>query len=190
MGPAKARCAVKNQIANTITVLRVLLVPVLVYLLLTGEYRGALWVFVAAGASDALDGFVARHFNQFSRFGAILDPIADKSLIGATVLSLAWLGLLPLWLVIVVVARDLVILAGALAYRLAVGPFEMAPSFPGKLCTFSQLALLVAVLVHAAGYLDVAGILPAAYALVAAISVLSGLHYVWIWSRKAIRTKR
>jgi cardiolipin synthase len=180
----------KNQFANAITVLRVLLVPVLVYLLLAGEHRAALWVFVAAGVSDALDGFIARQFNQFSRFGAILDPIADKSLIAATVLSLAWLGLLPAWLVIVVVARDLVILAGATSYRVVVGPFDMEPSFPGKLCTFSQLALLVAVLVHAAGYLDFTGLLLPAYAVVAAISVLSGLHYVWVWSRKAIRAGR
>ncbi|HET9700724.1 MAG TPA: CDP-alcohol phosphatidyltransferase family protein [Burkholderiales bacterium] len=179
----------KNQIANALTVLRVLLVPVLVYLLLAGEHRAALWVFFAAGVSDALDGFIARHFNQFSRFGAILDPIADKSLIGATVLCLAWLGLLPLWLVLLVIARDLVILAGALSYRVVVGPFEMEPTFPGKLCTFSQLALLVAVLVHAAAYLDLAGVLPAAYVVVAAISVLSGLHYVWLWSRKAIAAK-
>jgi len=182
--------ALKNQIANALTVLRVLLVPVLVYLLLAGDHRAALWVFFAAGLSDALDGFIARQFNQFSRFGAILDPIADKSLIGATVLSLAWLGFLPAWLVIVVMGRDLVILAGATCYRLVVGPFEMEPTFPGKLCTFSELVLLVAVLVHAAGYLDLAGTLPAAYAVVAAISVLSGLHYVWVWSRKAIRARQ
>lgn len=180
----------KNQIANIITVLRVLMVPVVVYLLLAGEHRAALWVFVAAGVSDALDGFIARQFNQFSRFGAILDPIADKSLIGAMVLTLAWLGLIPLWVVAVVVARDLVILAGATSYRLVVGPFDMQPTLPGKLCTFSQLALLVAVLVDEAGYLDLGGILPGAYAVVAAISVLSGLHYVWLWGGKAIRARR
>jgi cardiolipin synthase len=180
----------KNQIANIITVLRVLMVPVVVYLLLAGEHRAALWVFIAAGASDALDGFIARQFNQLSRFGAILDPIADKSLIGAMVLTLAWLGLIPLWLVAVVVARDLVILAGATSYRIVVGPFDMEPTLPGKLCTFSQLALLVAVLVHAAGYLFLDPILPAAYVVVAVISVLSGLHYVWQWSRKAIRARR
>lgn len=179
----------KNQIANALTVMRVLLVPVLVYLLLAGEHRAALWVFFAAGVSDALDGFIARQFNQFSRFGAILDPIADKSLIAATVLSLAWLGFLPLWLVAVVVVRDVVIFTGAVSYRVVVGPFDMEPTFPGKVCTFSQLALLVAVLVQAAGYLDLAGTLPAAYAVVAAISVLSGLHYVWLWGRKAIRAK-
>ncbi|HEX9179810.1 MAG TPA: CDP-alcohol phosphatidyltransferase family protein [Burkholderiales bacterium] len=180
----------KDQIANIITVLRVLMVPVVVYLLLAGEHRAALWVFVAAGVSDALDGFIARQFNQFSRFGAILDPIADKSLIGAMVLTLAWLGLIPLWVVAVVVARDLVILAGATSYRLVVGPFDMQPTLPGKLCTFSQLALLVAVLVDEAGYLDLGGILPGAYAVVAAISVLSGLHYIWLWGGKAIRARR
>lgn len=179
----------KNQVANAITVLRVLMVPVLVYLLLAGEHRAALWVFFVAGVSDALDGFIARHFNQFSRFGAILDPIADKTLIVATVLTLAWLGLLPPWLVAVVVARDMVILAGATSYRILVGPFDMEPTLPGKLCTFSQLALLVAVLVHTAGHLELDPILPGAYAVVAAVSVLSGLHYVWVWSRKAIRAR-
>lgn len=180
----------KNQIANAITVLRVLMVPVLVYLLLAGEHRAALWVFAAAGVSDALDGFIARHFNQFSRFGAILDPIADKSLIGATVLTLAWLGLIPLWLVAVVVARDLVILAGATSYRVLVGPFDMEPTLPGKLCTFSQIALLVAVLIDEGRYLDLGGILTGAYVVVALISVLSGLHYVWLWGGKAIRAGR
>ncbi|HEX6827368.1 MAG TPA: CDP-alcohol phosphatidyltransferase family protein [Burkholderiales bacterium] len=180
----------KNQIANSITVLRLLLVPVLVYLLLAGEHRAALWVFFAAGVSDALDGFIARQFNQFSHFGAVLDPIADKTLIVATVLTLSWLGLLPPWLVVVIVARDLVILAGATSYRILVGPFEMEPTFPGKLCTFSQLVLLVVVLVHGARYLDLAGVLPVTYAVVAAISILSGLHYVWVWSRKALRARR
>jgi cardiolipin synthase (CMP-forming) len=176
--------------ANALTVLRVLLVPVLVYLLLEGSHRAALWVFAAAGLSDALDGFVARVFNQFTRFGATLDPIADKFLIVATFLTLTWIERLPYWLTEVIVARDLVIVAGAVSYRVLIGRFDMAPSLPGKLCTFSQIALLVMVLVDLADYLDLARWLPRAYWVVAVISVGSGLHYVWVWSRKAANARR
>jgi cardiolipin synthase (CMP-forming) len=176
--------------ANALTVLRVLLVPVLVYLLLEGSRRAALWVFFAAGVSDALDGFIARVFNQHTRFGATLDPIADKLLIVATVLTLTWLGLIPLWLTAIIVIRDLVILSGALSYRLLIGTFDMAPTLPGKLCTFAEIVLLVMVLVDIAGYLALGPWLPAAYWIVALISLVSGLHYVWVWSRKAIQASK
>src|SRR5574341_380860 len=83
------------NIANALTVLRVLLVPVLGYLLFRDSFAAALWVFLIAGVSDALDGFIARVFDQRTRFGAILDPIADKLLIVASVLALAWIELLP-----------------------------------------------------------------------------------------------
>ena len=165
--------------------MRVLLVPVLVYLLFRGDSAAALWVFLIAGVSDALDGFIARVFHQRTRFGAILDPIADKLLIVATVLALAWIELLPFWLSAIIIARDLVIVAGALSYRLLIGPFEMAPSLPGKICTFSQIALLLMVLLDIADYLDFSAWLQPAYWTVALVSIASGLHYVVVWSRKA-----
>lgn len=84
------------------------LVPLVVYLLVRDQREAALWLFAIAGLSDAVDGFVARRFNQRTRLGAILDPLADKLLIVATALALAWLGLLPAWLAAIIVGRDLV----------------------------------------------------------------------------------
>lgn len=182
--PFPGACAI---VANAITVLRIALVPLVVYLLVRGEREQALWLFALAGLSDALDGFVARNFNQRTRLGAILDPLADKLLIVATALALAWLGLLPGWLAAIMVGRDLVILAGALGYHFLIGPYEMAPSLPGKVCTFSQVVLVVGLLLHTAGYIDVSGYLRPAFLLVAVISVSSGAHYVWVWSRKAAK---
>ncbi len=163
------------------------LVPLVVYLLVRDQREAALWLFAIAGLSDAVDGFVARRFNQRTRLGAILDPLADKLLIVATALALAWLGLLPAWLAAIIVGRDLVILAGALSYHYLIGPYEMAPSLPGKVCTFSQVVLVVGVLMHAAGYIDVGDMLRPASIVVAVISVSSGAHYVWVWSHKAAK---
>lgn len=163
------------------------LVPLVVYLLARGDREAALWLFAIAGLSDAVDGYVARQFNQQTRVGAVLDPLADKLLIVATALALAWLGLLPSWLAAIMVGRDLIILAGALTYHFLIGPYDMAPSLPGKVCTFSQVVLVVGVLLHVAGYIDIADVLPPVYVLVAVISVSSGAHYVWVWSRKAAK---
>src|SRR3990172_3309285 len=102
-----------KDIPNIISLLRMALVPPVVILLLNGYYGWALLVFVSAGLSDGLDGYLAKRFGWRSRLGAILDPLADKLLLVASYLTLGWLGQLPLWLVAVVVGRDIVIVAGA-----------------------------------------------------------------------------
>ncbi|MFZ5558776.1 MAG: CDP-alcohol phosphatidyltransferase family protein [Pseudomonadota bacterium] len=175
------------NVANAITLLRLCLVPALAFFLLEGRYVAAFWTFVVASVSDAIDGFVARQFNQRTRIGAVLDPIADKLLILASVLMLAWIKALPLWLAALMVGRDFVIVVGAVSYRLAIGPYRMAPTALGKVCTFFQFSLLVVLLAHAAGYLDVAPYLPWLFGVVALFTVLSGAHYVWVWSDKAAR---
>ncbi len=175
------------NLANTVTLFRALLAPVLVYLLVSGLYSHALWVFLAAGLSDALDGQIARRMNQFTRFGALLDPVADKLVIVSCVIALAAQGLLPVWLVLVVLARDAVIVAGALGFRLLFGYLEMAPLLASKVNTFMQISLILLVLLQAAGWLNVAPWLPIAHGATALAAVVSGVLYVWVWGLKALR---
>ena len=120
-----------RHLPNLISVFRVLLVPPVVWLMVQGRYGEALALFVIAGASDGLDGYLAKHFGWVSRFGSIIDPLADKLLLTASFFTLAWLGHLPLWLAVLVIARDLVIVIGGLAYHYLVGKFSMAvATFP------------------------------------------------------------
>lgn len=173
------------NLPNTITVIRMLLVPVLVCLLLRGAFGGALWLFLAAGISDVLDGFIARRFNLGTRLGAILDPLADKLLVVSSVIVLARLGHLPWWLALAIVGRDLLIVSGAIAFDFRSGRLEMAPSVPGKLNTFVQLALIFLVIGQAAELVQAARWLPALCGLAFLTTVVSGAHYVVVWGRKA-----
>jgi cardiolipin synthase len=173
------------NLANALTVLRALLAPLLIWLLLGRRYEAALWIFFAAGLTDALDGFVARRFHQMTRVGALLDPVADKLVIVGSVLSLAQLGLLPLWLVLLIVGRDLVIVVGAVAFRLRVGHLEMAPLLSSKLNTVIQIGLILLVLLQAAGWLEASAWLPAMFAATAMMALASGAQYVAVWSAKA-----
>ena len=103
----------RSDIPNLITVMRIVLVVPVSWSLLRQEFGLALALFFVAGVSDGLDGFLAKHYGWSSRLGALLDPLADKALLVACYASLAWIGLLPVWLLVLVVARDVVIVAGA-----------------------------------------------------------------------------
>lgn len=173
------------NLANALTLMRALLAPLLAYLLLEKNFSLALGAFLLAGLSDAVDGFIARHFDQVTALGAFLDPFADKLLIVATVIPLAVVGRLPWWLVLLIVARDLVIVAGALAYRLFTGRLEVAPTLLSKFNTFLQVCLVVLVLLDAAGWMFIRAVLPAIFLLVAVATIGSGGQYVWMWTAKA-----
>jgi cardiolipin synthase len=178
------------NIPNTITLVRLALVPVTGWLLWRGTYGLALVVFLTAAISDFLDGVIARRFDLKSSLGATLDPIADKlNMFVATVL-LAWQGLLPLWLAAAIVLRDVVIVGGALAYRMLVGHIEIAPTMLSKVNTFIEFGVLIAVMASAAGWIDAKPWLPVIFALVFATVAASGLQYIWIWGRKALRDAR
>jgi cardiolipin synthase len=177
------------NVPNVITLVRLALVPVTAWLLWQRLYGPALIVFLAAAVSDFLDGVIARNFNQASALGATLDPIADKlNMFIATVL-LAWHGLLPLWLAAAIVARDVVIVGGAIAYRYAVGPVEVAPTRLSKVNTFIEFGVLLLVMASAAGWIDAAAWLPAVFMLVFATVLASGAQYVWVWGRKAVQSR-
>jgi cardiolipin synthase len=178
------------NIPNTITILRIMVVPVLVYLLLQGEYCASIWVLLGAGLSDALDGFIARRFNLCTDLGAVLDPLADKILIIASVLALAWGRLLPWWLAFVIAARDLIIIGGATAYYRRAGRLEMSPSIPSKLNTFVQICMVFLILGIASGMVKTAGWLPALFGCALFTTVFSGMHYIVVWGQKGAALKK
>ena len=173
------------NLPNAITLLRILLVPFVAYFLGKAEYGIALWLFLAAGVSDALDGFIARRWGLCTRLGSFLDPLADKLLIISSYLVLAGTGRLPAWLAWAVIGRDLVIVGGAAAFYRRTGILEMDPSLASKLNTFVQITLVLALLANGAGLLAVGAWLPAIFLLTLATTAISGGQYVVVWGRRA-----
>ena len=182
------RLAVR-QLPNLVTVARVVLVVPTAWLLWHGQIVAALALIAIGGLSDAVDGELARRFDWRTRFGAIADPAADKLLIVVVFVVLAVQGHLPVWLLVVVVGRDLVIVSGALTYRFLFGELEMAPTLLSKVNTGLQIVVLLLVLVHLAGYepaASIAGMVdPWGFVLVGLSSTVSGIQYVLVWSWRA-----
>ena len=174
-------------LANQITLARILLIPVFVVFAVyyaTGVREGmpeewlrwcAVGVFVIAAASDAIDGWVARHFNQRSALGVVLDPIADKGLLLTAIITLGlypWPVSLPLWFPVIVIARDVVILVGCALLKFFTDDVEVRPSMLGKIATALQMASVAWVLLQ----------IPQQHWIVWAaglFTVLSGLGYIW-----------
>lgn len=181
----------KMTVANWITILRILLIPVFVT---SSVYYGAglqegapqewqrltaIGAFILAAVSDALDGFVARRFKQFSPLGRVLDPIADKGLLLAAVVTMSfskWHYQLPLWFVILVVSRDLLIVLGFAVLHYLAGRFEVRPRFLGKACTASQMAAVTLVLLQTPHAPELIYDIPVYIA--ALLTILSGLDYI------------
>jgi len=174
-----------SDIPNIITVFRFLLVPPVVMLMLNQRFGAALIVFGIAGFSDALDGYLAKRYSWTSRLGGLLDPLADKLLLLSAFITLAWLGWIPLWLVSVVILRDLVIVSGAIVYNMHIEQLDAEPSMVSKLNTVTQILLVLAVM-----FTQAIQELPALWLDVLLYSVLattiwSGLDYIWTWGRRA-----
>lgn len=127
------------NIPNGLCVFRLALTPFIVLRILAIDFRGALWLLAIAGVTDALDGFLARKFNWTTRVGLVLDPIADKVLLGSTYLALGAADALPWWLVILVFGRDLLLLAGTALLMLITDRRNFPPSIWGKLSTALQI---------------------------------------------------
>ena len=174
-----------RQLPNTITVLRMLAVAPLVWLLHEGRYDAALWVAFAAGASDGLDGFLAKRFGWQTRLGGLLDPMADKLLLDACFLGLWGAGYVPGWLALLVVGRDLVIVAGAAAWHWLIRPLSASPSLLSKATTLAQVLLVLAWLLHLAHGWMPPWALQFGIGAVAGLTALSGLDYVVRWTLKA-----
>lgn len=171
-------------IPNILTGSRILLAPLVAFLLLRQEFHGALWGLLLAGVTDGLDGFISKWFNQSSRLGALLDPIADKLLMLATVLALTWIKLLPLWITIPVLLRDVVIFGGALVYYRRAGSIQMQPTILSKANTCAQIGLLLLVIAIHGGVLPLGRLLFPSFLLVLGTTVASGVQYVVVWGGK------
>lgn len=175
-----------RDLPNIISFLRLLAIIPVVFLLLEHEFGWALVLFVIAGISDGLDGFLAKHYGWQSRLGGVLDPLADKVLLVASFLVLGALTLIPVWLVVAIVFRDLLIVGGAILYNYRVEEVDAAPTLVSKLNTLLQILLVVVIMTDA-------GPLPLHDSIIEvliwgclATVVASGIQYVWIWSRKAL----
>lgn len=174
-----------RHIPNILSVGRMLAVPPLVILLLTGHYGWALVVAIFAGVSDLLDGWIARRFGWQSRFGSLADPAADKIMMVASYLTLAWLGYLPWWLVGLVILRDLVIVIGGWIYHLKFERLEAQPTQLSRFNTFCQVFLMWYVLVYLAGFPLPAEGQDGLVLLVAVLAMATLVQYTWLWSQKA-----
>ncbi|NND69158.1 MAG: CDP-alcohol phosphatidyltransferase family protein [Halioglobus sp.] len=174
---------------NALTCSRLVLALPLAYLILQQEFFYALLLGAVAGITDLLDGFFARRLQALSRLGAALDPIADKIMINLTLLCLAQVDAVPWFLALVVVVRDLVIVSGAAAYHMLIGPFEFAARNLSKLNMFMQITYCVLVL-SAQLTPFTPELLAWSGIAVILIALVSGIDYVVTWSRKAMSARR
>jgi cardiolipin synthase len=165
------------NLPNLLTILRILSIPVLVNCLVYGYYVYGLLIFLLAGLTDSLDGIIARTSNQRTLLGTYLDPMADKLLLNACFVTLSILHLIPGWIAIIVVSRDLILIAGTLILHLTQTHFNIAPTWLGKSTTVVQLFYIIMVLSWITFHKDMSILAPFLF-LTAAITVLSGLHYI------------
>lgn len=179
-----------KNIPNILTTLRILFIFPIAYALLTTHYAVAFYLFIFAGLSDCLDGLLARRFHWTSRYGAITDPIADKLLLMSSFIILGFLGYLPVWLIAIVIGRDIWILCGAIAYHLLIGEPDFAPSQISKLNTFFQI-LLIGMILFSLGLFKIpAFTLQPLTFTIAIMSILSFIDYSWVWGLRAWRTRK
>lgn len=178
-----------NYIPNLLTLLRISLVPVLILLLNNHAYNMALWVFVLAGLTDGLDGFIAKRYGYLTQLGAVLDPLADKFLLLSSFVMLTIAGDLPFWLLIVAAFRELIIITGVMLLTILYDHFEMKPIISSKINTFMQIMLVVLVLVEKSGLLNVSGLISLLIWVVAATTITSGFQYVLEWVIRKERDK-
>ncbi|MHA1113358.1 MAG: CDP-alcohol phosphatidyltransferase family protein [Alphaproteobacteria bacterium] len=172
------------NLPNLISLGRLMSVPVITWLIMETRMTAAFWLFVAAGASDAVDGFIAKRFDSRTELGAYLDPLADKALLVSTYVTLGITGLLPGWLVTLVVFRDLLIVGGALLVHTLRQTLTMRPLLISKLNTAAQITLAAMVLAEAGLSFAVPDLRLVLCILVAVTTFLSGAAYVIAWGRR------
>jgi cardiolipin synthase len=170
-----------SQLPNLITLSRIALVPVLILALVDRHYGWALAIFMIAGVSDALDGYLAKRLGVQSHFGAVLDPTADKLLLVTAYVMLTILGHIPFWLTLAVASRDVLIVGGYLLYTSHAGPVKMRPSIASKLNTLMQIGLVCLILAKQAAGINLPWLVSAMVYAVLATTVVSGAHYLWSW---------
>jgi cardiolipin synthase len=166
------------NLPNLLTIIRILLTPLFVIVLLRDLFGPALLIFTIAGISDGLDGFIARYFNQRTTLGAYLDPIADKLLLVSAFVSLAILKIVPSWVTVIVISRDVLIVMGIAIFTLTEKSYEIKPSVISKITTAAQITTIILALmhVHLTGY---SMLMETLFWFTATLTTISGLHYIY-----------
>jgi cardiolipin synthase len=165
------------NVPNSLTILRILLIPVYVGLLNYEQFDYALAILFIAGLTDALDGTIARVANQRTKLGEVLDPLADKLLLTTGFITLSVMHFVPLWITILVTSRDLMLMLGAAVAHFTDTPVDISPTALGKGTTLIQLTTLVAIVFFASRRMDLAVLDPLLYVM-GCLTLLSGLHYL------------
>lgn len=178
-----------RHLPNVISVLRIALVWPLLATLRDGLYSWTLLLFVLAALSDGADGFLAKRYGWTSELGRFLDPVADKLLLVSLFLLATWMGLVPRWLTVAAVTRDVMIGLGALVYRIVWGPLRGRPMLLSKLNTLLQLLYLLIVILQAAYAVPPMPVLSALAVMTFITIVASGAAYVREFARRALTTQ-
>jgi cardiolipin synthase len=171
------------SLPNLITLGRILLVPVVVWAISTGAMAIAFVLFVVAGVSDAVDGFLAKRFNMTSELGAYLDPLADKALIMSIYITLGIPGTIPRWLVILVVSRDIMIIGAVILSWLMGKPLKVKPLVVSKLNTAAQIVFACVVLGSLGFHVPAETLIVVLMGVVAVLTLLSIAAYMAEWVR-------
>ena len=179
-----------RHIPNMITLLRIILIWPFIAYLLEGHYLAAFIIFMIAGLSDGVDGILARRFGWTSYFGSFADPLADKLLMISSFFVLAYLQVLPIWLVAIIIARDVIIMAGVAAYYYFIGKVTFEPSIISKINTVVQIMLVFTLLFELTFETLPSVFILSLQALVLVLSLVSLIQYMWIWSRHAYLAKQ
>lgn len=170
-------------IPNFITIARLIGVPLIVWLMIADRFVEATFLFIVAGISDAADGFIAKRFNASSELGAYLDPVADKALLVSVFVTLGFKGVLPAWLIVLVVSRDLFIIGGMLLAYVLANPMAVRPLAVSKVNTAAQIVLIGFVLGERIGFGMLGPLVDITVLAVAALTVASAGAYVVEWVR-------
>ncbi len=170
-----------GSLPNVITLLRLLAVPLMVWLVLSERMTAAFWVFVAAGISDGIDGYIAKRFGSVTKLGSYLDPLADKALLVTIFVTLGYIGEVATWLVILIVFRDTLIIGGALLAHTLDLRVKVQPLPISKFNTVAQIVLAAFLLARPGIGLEIRGLIPVLVYLVAATTVVSGIFYLVRW---------
>lgn len=167
------------NLPNTISIGRFALAPFIMILMAHGEFGWALTVFLVGCFSDGVDGFLARHFNQITELGAALDPVADKVLINTPLVVMAGMGTVPYWFCVIILGRDILIILGYLSLKLSDNLSWMRVNMLAKATTSVQMGFTAFVMWTLQNESDFVNLIPFLALFCAALTLLSGLAYLW-----------
>ncbi|MFQ5455516.1 MAG: CDP-alcohol phosphatidyltransferase family protein [Nitrospirota bacterium] len=166
------------NIPNLLTGIRIFLIPIFIISLIYNYYFYALWIFIFESITDSLDGLIARLYNQKTNFGKYFDPMADKLLLTSAFVTLSVLNIVPLWLTIIVVSRDIMLVMGTLILHLTQNRLDVSPTIVGKATTLFQLIYIISVLLFIVLNKSIDSLSPIVW-IITLITIISCLHYLY-----------